>query len=405
MPQAFSSEEFPPATETKALFRLSLQGETKKESWPHTSYPLGRAEGIQLTVQEVTFPNGTKHIEHTFTDLTEEQFDRLKAAYHPSPTLKYAPRSSYTLSDFFPKPIQILANSAFMGGSFKNDVANSVRKTLQYGKHGHFGPLHQVWTLDKGLAVSGWETAYEVARHLGDPTAQDLELGRIGDIDVLRRLTSGEHSIRIREFPLSASAPGKDHEWERLEKNLKPGDVLLFKGVMSRENTEHTVPHFIHAAIFLDNGLYFHKSGASNSSYFSIVPRKDLLASYLVCGYGDVTFTTQFLEIRRFGPENQSPLPPLSHGVSYAATRHSQEDIDFFNIQRFFFSQNANWSVSETTFIPPEIDVKPMVIYTVAPFLKVPLILQESQKGTWAINDPWEDSQGNFWGNSYKVSP
>lgn len=222
--------------------------------------------------------------------LTRDQYESVRAAYKSVAPVEYDPARSYLLTDFLAPVIQALEGLRFVKQSEKHAALSRIPAGL---------------ALDPTVRVASncWTTAYEVARN---PTDR-VELFYVEGVDIERVLRDDIFGSDVKTLEGAALIdPAAAGAAER-NSGLEPGDMLLlyvspYPGVWE----------LAHAATFIDDDLYFEKTGPKSPYAYRLVSYRDLVSAMPIYGR-DNGFTKTRLHFRRF---NGKPLPAPSQAFS-----------------------------------------------------------------------------------------
>jgi hypothetical protein len=182
-----------------------------------------------------------------FAPMARAEFDSLKATYAGFSLVKsstpYEPGQAYSLVDFLPPIMQ-----SMLGLKFQEETTSI--------------PLPRRETALASTVANCWGTVYEVLREAQLPIGAFSVFYAHDDV-MQEFLRDQSYSSVVKPYSKSLAA------YENLSirnRGLKPGDVLIVGGEW-----------LYHVAIFLDNDLFFEKSGSGSNTLFRLVTY-DLLA-------------------------------------------------------------------------------------------------------------------------------
>ncbi len=180
-----------------------------------------------------------------FGKLTEKQFQFLHQTYGGKSHVSWDKNREYELLDFLSPQIQALMNHYFLAENF-----SSFKETI---------------------VTNCWGTAYEIARG----AQADFSLFYVDSLKINELLSSDQYSEKVSE--------------------PKSGDVLLLRTSSKARNVLH------HAAIYIDQNLYFEMPGSADYHPYRLVFGKN---------FQHPDYKSMAQEYRRFDLKNFSPLPP-----------------------------------------------------------------------------------------------
>lgn len=247
-----------------------------------------------------------------FRNLTPGQMDALRNLYandgKPWGVLEPARLTGDTLSlyDLMPPLVQ-----ASVGLVFYQNEENTAQLKLEMQEKGIENYPNTLRTV-----TNCWGTAWEFLRLVRQPRPQNPAAGSslgstalfyIGET-MLAAMRDSRHSTLLKTIPspgkVAFSATSFDHGL-----GVRPGDALLV--ITEGDNG---VEQLIHAAVAIDEGLYYEKVGVEAHALYRIAYLEDILDQY-----GEVGGRRVKLEWRRFGGE------PLPHPADIFASMRDAE--------------------------------------------------------------------------------
>lgn len=220
----------------------------------------------------------------TFGKLTKDQFETLQRVYHKNPSATYSSAREYALEDFMPPQIQALKGLRFESEEIDSEIpfpsADGRPRTFILN------------------ALSNcWNAAYEVVRD--DPSKTYLYYvdSKVAD-SVLHdeRYSTVVKTFNFNDWTSPAAA-------ENRNAGLEPNDIILVYGKsIWGEGLQHV-------AVFLDNDLYFEKTGPDRLMNYRFAPFSDIAETYS-------EYSNTRVEVRRF---KRGVLPPAPEVFTFAA--------------------------------------------------------------------------------------
>ncbi|MFZ2956704.1 MAG: hypothetical protein WA705_07420 [Candidatus Ozemobacteraceae bacterium] len=237
--------------------------------------------GVDFTVKKLEFtgpsdPRDSYALEIRFSPMTKAQFDGLTKAYGGSGFVPYSSSARYELSDFQPPVIQALIGFRFPPimeegyQSLKDDAAE--------------------YNLDSDICTQSncYSTVWEVARAKPFKTRKDK--------GVFCLFWEGEY---IFNETICKPEYGKVIATD----SLRAGDAVLF---FDRTSPEYR--SLMHAAIFIDKGIYFEKTDSDGDVAWRFVYYSDMAAKLQkLTESGNLE-----VEFRRFNGTFQHPAKAFS---------------------------------------------------------------------------------------------
>lgn len=223
----------------RAIQSTTLDFQLSRTELPH------RVTRFEVAGGRYDFDRYTHEVQ--FPALSRAEFDRLKAIYSGFSVLKssarYVPGRSYTLAEFLPPIMQGIMNLKFA----------EEATTISLGRSE---------TASAATVANCWGTVYEVLREAKLPMGS-FSLFYAHDDVMQAFLRNPVYSSIVRPY-----TKNPEHYADAATRNrgLEPGDVL----VVGNE-------WLYHVAIFIDNDLFFEKSGSGSNTLFRLVTF-DLLA-------------------------------------------------------------------------------------------------------------------------------
>lgn len=259
----------------------------QSESTREYPFTLSRAEGLDYRVSETqlkgrAYPFDRFSYTVTFGPLTIKQFAYLKQTYggwsRATSAVTYNPGQTYTLQDFLPPLMQATMDLSFVS---QNYVAKLPRLAFPEDN----------MSSDKETSLSTiancWGETYEVIRSALNGKNQSFQIFYAPYKAIKDFLTESSYSNVVQEFSTDASHFADE---KRRNQGLQPGDVLIIGQRW-----------LMHTAIFIDNDLFFEKSGSGDKTLYRLVPYNTLKTVWDPTLYG--------WSYRRFG---KKPLPEPS---------------------------------------------------------------------------------------------
>lgn len=205
--------------------------------------------GVGFTVKAHAFtgpsdPNDAYALEIRFSPMTRQQFNALTEAYGGSGFVPYSAGARYELSDFQPPVIQALIGLRFPP-ILEEGYASLKKNAAEFN-------------LDSTICTQAncYSTVWEIVRAKPFKTSQDKGIFCLfweGEYIFNETICKAEYGKVI--------APA----------SLRPGDVVLF---FDRINAEYR--SLMHAAVFIDNGLYFEKTDSDGDVAWRFVYYSDM---------------------------------------------------------------------------------------------------------------------------------
>ena len=196
---------------------------------------------IQYVNGQAAAPIWSSSLGFQFGRLTASQWQHLARIYgawhHPQNVTPYQSERHYHLMDFLPPLVQALNRHQFAQEEtpWAHHVLPNLRQTLQPERR----PNPVI------LAANCWGTLYEILRLAAQPQPQAFTVFT----------TAGEpiHSVLAQTSTPVVGVP-------------QPGDIVLISYFNARENREY----LHHAALVVDQDLFFEKAGAGGSCSLSV---------------------------------------------------------------------------------------------------------------------------------------
>lgn len=176
-----------------------------------------------------------------FAPMSNADFQKLEQTYSAwsaaKPEIRYEAHKQYALEDFLPPLIKTLLGHKFKEESFSFKAADAS-------------------ILTASTVANCWGTAYELLREAQRPTKQ-FSVFYAHD-DVMQSFL-GNPNYSSERKPYSKNPKDFADKATRNE-DLQPGDLLIIGG-----------EYLYHVAIFIDDDLYFEKSGSGDTTLFRFV--------------------------------------------------------------------------------------------------------------------------------------
>ena len=240
-----------------------------------------------------------------FDELSEPQFETLKSAYGGRSEVKYSPGNSYEIQDFLPPIFQALNGLRYRGLDVVSE--GTLRAYLQ-GRESLMKsePSENFNELMIRGGSNCWGFAYEVARD--DKVAYETFLVNGFNLHNVFEEERNARKIFSRTYRDLAKMTR-----EQRNQDLKPGDILFVNQNVTFDNSEQKGP-LLHAAVYVDDDLYFEKTGVSNGFLYRFVTFDQISATY-----GRVNdfqpFDNSFFTFFRVWGEQKPPLPKIGELV------------------------------------------------------------------------------------------
>lgn len=288
------------SSQVQEFEKVSVEGAKGR---PIPDFLLTRAPKVRVKAVEYTVPGfeglpqeASKHIEVTFPGLTKNEFDILNSAYGKHGHWLKGRKATYDITDFLPPIVQATVKHRFHP------------HYIQYVPGG-FEELQQDGTYKSSLTANCWGTVYEYLR--GDP--QSLKIFYASNRQIGEILLDATYSSHVKV--LNQSQVFGDVSKTR-NTGLVPGDILvvLKNDAMPMESERHNYypgtsaypTEIVHAAIYIDNDLYFEKTGFSGRALYRIVSFQNIL----IDNREDHSFI-----YRRSTGASQMPDPKVAFGL------------------------------------------------------------------------------------------
>lgn len=249
-----------------ALFGIGACGRSPQVSKPESFKPAAVASSenlpFQLSRTQVPHSLSRKTIsggryafdlyqhELLFEPMNAAEFALLKQTYgswsQAKSSVSYTAGRRYQLQDFLPPLVQALFNR-----KYQEDIATIA------GPNGS--------SLQASTVANCWGTVYEVMREAQRPQAE-VSIFYAHDDAMQSFIRNNNYSSLVKPFSKSkadfATAAARNE-------NMQPGDIL----VVGDE-------YLYHMAIFVDDDLFFEKSGSGDSTMFRLVTADLLLQTW-----------------------------------------------------------------------------------------------------------------------------
>jgi hypothetical protein len=207
-----------------------------------------------------------------FSTLTEAQFNKLKATYCSSwwnissgSQVRYTPGQSYTLTDFLPPAMQALSGKHFHA---QEDVF-----ALPYFVSGNEMKLKNQTCL---FLINCWGFAYNMLYYSRLPSAEVKASGLYFSVASPTVAYSAFWDSDFFE-PIQSSSQNQEYLTNESLRNanLQPGDVILIW-----HKNQLGEAYLDHVAIFIDDDLYYEKSGTGDDVPFRLNDYKGLTTAW-----------------------------------------------------------------------------------------------------------------------------
>ena len=234
---------------------------------------------------------------------TIAQFNTLLKIYGGEGNVPFEAGKTYQLTDFLNPKMQ-----AMIGRQFANQRETFAKETLPDINGRAEGDGREV-----GLVTNCYQAAYEATRGGSDPIAYFF--ADINDYD--KHMRDTKFSSEVKVLTLEERRPAG---FAKRNKGLERGDVLmLYHPYFDQRIGKVSLGKELgHIAVFLDDDLYFEKTGPFSSSLYRLVTYADMVAPDSYTDSGDYQFTD--IRLRRFRGER---LPSASDAFSVAAEKAS----------------------------------------------------------------------------------
>ena len=295
----------------------------KIENAQPIDFNLKRAPGLEYKKERFTIAGSEKvpkskdrgayleevdniHLRFTFGKIPENTWQLLKTNYLSPANLKYSASHSYTLDDFLPHAAQALVGHRFL---LQSQTATADMS------------LPDAASQNVTTATNCWGTAYEIARN--DPlgvTVFFVDEWQMGPV-----MENNDYSEKIKVFDSKTVHP-KTGDAKLRNKGLMPGDILLIKGPEPDAKLKANSPVLMHAAMFVDDDLWFEKTGTKSLFAYHLVTYADIANRSSNSIKGD--FSKMVYEIRRFSTGQRTLPPPelMFQSAAGKATLGAQRD-------------------------------------------------------------------------------
>lgn len=207
-------------------------------------------------------PSAADIVEVALSINSAQQVHELNRVFGGQTVKEFTAGQTYSLVDFLPPLVQALNGHRFL----VHDEYTKVRKSS--------GELteREIQTM-----TNCWTTAYEIARLNSPVNAARSEKS----MSVF--FISGPQIERVLKDPKFGKRLNSSAE-------LRPGDMILISkraGEIYGPNAPRpTEPILLHAAIFVDTGLFFEKTGVDSQNLYRLVQEQDMMAPYVISQNG-----------------------------------------------------------------------------------------------------------------------
>ena len=197
-----------------------------------------------------------------FSTLTETQFNDLKETYSSSwwnpysgSQVIYIPGKSYTLNDFLPPPMQALSGKHF--------IQQKENFSLPYFVKGKESKLKDQTCL---FLINCWGFAYNMLYYSKFPAEKASSSGLFFSVaSPTIAYAAFWDSNYFDHVQSSDETPAVLTDKYTRNVKLKPGDLILIW-----HKNKGTEPYLDHVAIFIDDDVYYEKSGTGNDVPFRL---------------------------------------------------------------------------------------------------------------------------------------
>jgi hypothetical protein len=238
--------------------------------------------------------------------VTEEQYKRLMDHYGGQGFVPYNSAREYELQDFLPPKVQALLYRWLVP---THEVDSRI--PTAWGD-----PYYPGEPVSSGVSMNCWTTAYEVVRDWGKPwNSTQGKLAYFGTKIAEDMLWKNTAAIEKNDvLARSAWAPEKVAERNA---GRQPGDVLYIKTKYSNFGPAH-------AAVWIDDDLYFEKTNSSSDDPIRLAHYSDVVSAYLKQDDAERPMAMNFLRYKPdslpsqdsfsgkdpYGRQGLPPLPP-----------------------------------------------------------------------------------------------
>jgi hypothetical protein len=287
LPLIFSCK---PRTYNSGGSTQSLNSMCRLYSNPVSDFKLGFAEKNGITNYKVfrDIVNKDESVDETrryvvrvvFHGLTEPQYKLLMGHYGGQGFVAYDPNRCFELTDFLPPKMQ-----AYVDRWLVTSVSPDSRIPSDWQS-----PYLLSEVVDSGVTMNCWTTAYEMLREWGKPWAQTQgKLAYFGPEDAEKLMTKNSRAIALQQ-PLARSAWNEAKIAERNAGRL-PGDLLHIR-------TQFSFIGPAHAALWIDDDLYFEKTNSSSDDPIRLAFYADVIRPYLSQDTAEMPMTMEFLRFK-----------------------------------------------------------------------------------------------------------
>lgn len=259
---------------------------------------------------------------------SKEQWNDLLRVYGGEGNVPFEAGKSYQITDFLNPKIQ-----ALMGRHFANQ-----RESLSPDK------LPNINGRPDGLQVSQvtncFQAAYEAVRGGTDPLSTFF--ADTGDYDSIMR--DSAYSDEVKSLTIDEMDPKKGMATER-NKNFQPGDTLMVYGPVFDPRERKLVKGELlgHIAVFLDDDLYFEKTGPYSSHLYRIVGYEDMVMPSGYNNKGD--FSLSQMQVRRFKGKPRLPMAKDTFTVASGRSKFAERARKLAETMANSGKGAAPWSV------------------------------------------------------------
>jgi hypothetical protein len=295
---------------TKSLVPMTVSSATE-----YSGFRLGYAESIGLksykVVRELVSSDTSVSedrrsvVRIKLGKVTEEQYKLLMDHYGGQGFVPYNSAREYELQDFLPPKVQALLYR-WLVPTYEVDS----RIPIAWGS-----PYHPDEPVSTGVSMNCWTTAYEVVRDWSKPWNDTQgKLAYFGSKIAENMLWTNKTAI-VKNDLLDRSAWAPEKVSER-NAGRQPGDVLYIK-------TQYSYFGPAHAAVWIDDDLYFEKTNSSSDDPIRLAHYSDVINAYLQQDDAERPMTMNFLRYKPgslpaqdsftgkdpFGRDGLPPLP------------------------------------------------------------------------------------------------
>ena len=256
------------------------------------------------------------------------QWDDLLRVYGGEGNVPFEAGKTYQITDFLNPKIQ-----ALMGKHFATQ-----RETLTADKLPNINGRPD--GLEVGQVTNCFQAAYEAVRGGADPLSTFF--ADTGDYDSIMR--DSTYSDEVKSLTIDEMDPKKGMVIQR-NKNLQPGDTLMVYGPIFDQRERKLVKGQLlgHIAVFLDDDLYFEKTGPYTSHLYRIVGYEDMV---MPSGYNKAgDFSLSQMRLRRFKGKPRLPMARDVFTVASGRNKFAESARKIAEIMANSGKGAAPWSV------------------------------------------------------------